>query len=201
MKPLLLFLCVLMVALVVLKQLWPNSESTQTKAERLATPSATNSEEEHSGSQLSPNQATAEKKFPGPVTTRTERDRQAYYLKRKERQTHYQKKIADLNRDREKLEIQANRLRDTPKAELVRVAAGLDLPNNRVLFHYQQHRMALDEVASLRAKGLDDNHPEVKISAKKATAALELAEGDASHLEQVLRVQSKMIEDTLLAIE
>jgi len=102
-------------------------------------------------------------------------------------------KLEELETDGSQLKIQIDKLLDTPQEDLIRTAAGLELPENQVTFYYTQYRESVDVWNSIQAQGLGRNHPEVKAVAGKAKSALSNAEKEVVSLREVLRTRLKLI--------
>ncbi|MFT6239312.1 MAG: hypothetical protein ACJAQT_001391 [Akkermansiaceae bacterium] len=71
------------------------------------------------------------------------------------------KKLTDFQTQRDQLKIQLKELGEKKDDELLRYAAGLTLPENKVTLSYTKHREALEKRAILIAKGLAEKHPEI----------------------------------------
>ena len=89
-----------------------------------------------------------------------------------------QKKLDDYETQRVQLTIQIQKLMTTPNEDIVRAAAGLDLPENQVTTYYNQNRQAIDQYNAIQAQGLGPKHPEVIAMKQLADSALEYARNE-----------------------
>jgi len=98
-------------------------------------------------------------------------------------------KLDDLQGINEQLKIQIETLLNTPSEDLIRTAAGFDLPNNQVTFYYTEYRGAYDALSQLRAQGLGLKHPDVQSTQLKARGALGNATKEVESLREVLKTR------------
>lgn len=103
-----------------------------------------------------------------------------------------EQKLDALEQDASQLRIQIERLVKTPKEELVRVSAGLELPDNQVNFYYTKYRESIDQYNSMKAQGLGAKHPEMLAVASQARGALANAEKEVVSLKEVLNTRLKL---------
>ncbi|MEJ6580748.1 MAG: polysaccharide biosynthesis tyrosine autokinase [Akkermansiaceae bacterium] len=104
-----------------------------------------------------------------------------------------QKKLDDYETQRVQLTIQIQKLMTTPNEDIVRAAAGLDLPENQVTTYYNQNRQAIDQYNAIQAQGLGPKHPEVIAMKQLADSALEYARNEVVTLKQVLDTKLLMV--------
>ncbi|MGC6425856.1 MAG: polysaccharide biosynthesis tyrosine autokinase [Akkermansiaceae bacterium] len=71
-------------------------------------------------------------------------------------------KLDTLEQNRDQLEIQINKLIKAETEDLIRTAAGLELPENQVSALYNQYQEAKRSRDNIIAQGLGPNHPTVK---------------------------------------
>ena len=102
-------------------------------------------------------------------------------------------KLDDLEQDATQLKIQIDKLLSTPQEDLIRTAAGLELPDNQVNFYFTSYREAVAQVSKLQAQGLGPNHPEVQAVAGQARGALVNAEKEVVSLKEVLKTRLKLV--------
>ena len=105
-----------------------------------------------------------------------------------------QEKLDELEQNSAHLKIQIDKLINTPPEDLLRTAAGLDLPENQVTFYYTKYRDAVEKVQSIQAQGLGPNHPEVQAVASQARGSLDNAQKEVSSLKDVLETKLKLID-------
>ena len=112
-----------------------------------------------------------------------------------------QEKLDKLEQDRNQLQIQIRKLIDTPNDDLIRTAAGLDLPENQVTTYYTAHRTAEEHVDAMIASGLGPNHPEVKATKHRAANALENAGKEVVSLKEVLETRLNLVDKQVERME
>lgn len=105
-----------------------------------------------------------------------------------------QKKLDDYETQRDQLTIQIQKLMNTPNEDIVRAAAGLDLPENQVTVYYTKYREAIDAFNSRQAEGLGPRHPEVIALKERADSAMEYARHEVVTLKKVLDTKLLMID-------
>jgi len=105
-----------------------------------------------------------------------------------------QKKLDDYETQRDQLTIQIQKLMNTPNEDIVRAAAGLDLPESQVTAYYSLYRDAMDQYDSIQAQGLGVSHPEVIAMKQRADSALEHARDEVITLKQVLDAKLLMVD-------
>jgi len=103
------------------------------------------------------------------------------------------KKLADFEAQHDQLNIAFTKLEELEDSELVRYAAGLDLPENQVTYYFTQHREAAEQRRMLIAQGLGESHPDVLAVEKKAAVAMENAAKETTSLKMVLQTKSELI--------
>lgn len=103
-------------------------------------------------------------------------------------------KLEELKTSKNQIEIQITRLLGTESADLIRTAAGLDLPENQVPALYNQYLENRRSVANMEAQGLGPNHPEVKMLKKNAENLMADAEKEVVNLKEVLNTKLNLID-------
>jgi len=81
----------------------------------------------------------------------------------------------------------------TRDEELIRYAAGLDLPENQVTYYYTQHREALNQRIMMTAQGLGNQHPDIIAIGEKANGAMVNAQKEVQSLKTVLATKLELI--------
>lgn len=105
-----------------------------------------------------------------------------------------QEKLDGLEQSRDQIQIQIRKLIDTPNDDLIRTAAGLELPENQVTAYYTSYRAAEEQVSAMIASGLGPNHPEVKAMKMRADGALENAGKEVVSLKEVLETRLNLVD-------
>ncbi|MDA7622121.1 polysaccharide biosynthesis tyrosine autokinase, partial [bacterium] len=105
-----------------------------------------------------------------------------------------QEKLDGLEQSRDQIQIQIRRLIDTPNEDLIRTAAGLELPENQVTAYYTGYRAAEEQVSAMIASGLGPNHPEVKATKLRAEGALKNAGKEVVSLKEVLETRLNLVD-------
>jgi hypothetical protein len=103
------------------------------------------------------------------------------------------KKLVQFETQRDQIETSIKKLDEMKNPELVRYAAGLDLPENQVTYYYTQHREALQKRGLLIAQGLGAIHPDVLASEKRAKGALANAVTETTSLITILKTKLELI--------
>ena len=107
------------------------------------------------------------------------------------------KKLAELEHQRNLAQIQIRKLIDTPNDDLIRLAAGLDLPNNQVSKYYQSYLSLSAEIETLHEEGLAPNHPKVKALRQKNEHALSIAGKQVVGIKEILETNLLLIDKKL----
>lgn len=102
-------------------------------------------------------------------------------------------KLDNLETSRNQVEIQIRRLLETETADLIRTAAGLDLPENQVAPLYLRYQETSRSIEALQAQGLGPNHPEVKTLRRNAQNLMRDAEKEVVNLKEVLNTKLSLI--------
>ena len=100
---------------------------------------------------------------------------------------------AEFENQRDQIKIQIDKLIEMRDEELIRYAAGLDLPENQVTYYYTQHREAEAQKITMTAQGLGERHPDMIAIAKKAEGALVNAQKEVASLKVVLSTKLDLI--------
>ncbi|MGJ8697816.1 MAG: hypothetical protein ACSHYF_15975 [Verrucomicrobiaceae bacterium] len=103
-------------------------------------------------------------------------------------------KLDLLEQDRNRLEIQIKRLIDTANEDLIRTAAGLELPENQVSNFYTAYLQALRNKDTALASGLGEDHPKVVASQKQAELHLKDASREVTTLKEILNTRLTLID-------
>ncbi len=107
------------------------------------------------------------------------------------------KKLDDYEDRRNQTEIMITSLLETPEEDLIRHAAGLDLPENQVATYYKLHNDSNDQLKLLKAQGLGAKHPDYVAVQERANSALENAKKEVVSLKGVLKTQLALIKRTV----
>lgn len=103
----------------------------------------------------------------------------------------------ELEKEKQQLDIQIKMLLKLQSKELMEYAAGLQLPQNGVTALYEQHQLAVRELASLKAGGLGAKHPDVAMrSLNVENLRLDL-ERSVTALREILQTQLNLVESRL----
>lgn len=105
-----------------------------------------------------------------------------------------QEKLDGLEQSRDQVQIQIRKLIDTPNEDLIRIASGLELPENQVTAYYTGYRAAEEQVIAMIASGLGPNHPEVKATKLRADGALKNAGKEVVSLKEVLETRLNLVD-------
>lgn len=105
-----------------------------------------------------------------------------------------QKKLDDAESQRIQLRLSIEKLMKTENEDIVRTAAGLDLPENKVTLYYGQYREATDQWNNLQSEGLGTSHPSVLSAQQRANTYLEYARSEVVTLKQVLQTKLQLID-------
>jgi len=100
-----------------------------------------------------------------------------------------QEKLDQLEQDSSQLKIQIEKLLQTSQEDLIRTAAGLDLPNNQVTTYYNNYREHIQEISSLQAQGLAEGHPKIKSLQAQAKGSLENAQKEVITVKEILKTR------------
>ena len=112
-----------------------------------------------------------------------------------------QEKLDTLEQSRDQIQIQIRKLIETPNEDLIRTAAGLELPENQVTSYYTGYRAADEQVSAMIASGLGPNHPEVKAMRLRADGALENAGKEVVSLKEVLETRLNLVDKQVEKME
>ncbi|MGE9267428.1 MAG: GumC family protein [Verrucomicrobiales bacterium] len=102
--------------------------------------------------------------------------------------------LEDLKTSKNQLEIQIKRLLDTESDDLIRTAAGLDLPENQVAALYTQYKENIRQIDNMQAQGLGPNHPEVLMLKKNAENLMIDARKEVVNLKEVLNTKLNLVD-------
>jgi succinoglycan biosynthesis transport protein ExoP len=105
-----------------------------------------------------------------------------------------QQKLDNYETQRDQLKIQIQKLMDTDNEEIVRAAAGLDLPENQVTAYWTRFREATDAIKVAQAEGLGLNHPEVIALQERAESSMENARSEVVTLKKVLETKLTLVD-------
>ncbi|MFT6498379.1 MAG: capsular exopolysaccharide synthesis family protein [Akkermansiaceae bacterium] len=103
------------------------------------------------------------------------------------------RQLAAFETSRDQIKIQIKNLVDMPSEDLIRYAAGLDLPENQVTYYYTNHRASLEMRTTMVAQGLGPKHPDMIAVEERAKGAMELARKEATSLKAVLSTKLELI--------
>ncbi|MGJ8695441.1 MAG: GumC family protein [Verrucomicrobiaceae bacterium] len=103
-------------------------------------------------------------------------------------------KLDQLEQDRNQLEIQIKRLVSTSPDDLIRTAAGLELPENQVSNLYNEYLKTKRNRESAIASGLGPNHPTVKSLDGIAINLMKDAEKEVTSLKEVLNTRLNLVD-------
>lgn len=103
-------------------------------------------------------------------------------------------KLADFETHRDQLKIQIKQIIETPKKDLVRYAAGLDLPENQVTHYYTKYREAQFDIETKISSGLAKSHPDIVALGNRAKSSLTFAEKEAETLKAVLSTKLELVD-------
>ena len=102
-------------------------------------------------------------------------------------------RLADFETQRDQIKIQIKNLVEMSNEDLIRYAAGLDLPENQVTYYYTQHRESLEMRTTLIAQGLGARHPDIIAVEERAKGSLEYAQKEAVSLKAVLATKLELV--------
>ena len=103
------------------------------------------------------------------------------------------RQLAAFETSRDQIKIQIKNLVDMPSDDLIRYAAGLDLPENQVTYYYTNHRASLEMRTTMIAQGLGAKHPDIIAVEERAKGAMEYAQKEATSLKAVLSTKLELI--------
>ena len=112
-----------------------------------------------------------------------------------------QTKLDDLQEQRENLSLQIQKLLKGDDDDMVREAAGIDIPENMVTAYFSTYREACDRLASLQAEGLGPEHTNVQSMEQRAESSLEYAKAEVKTLKKVLETKLRLIDRQIEAME
>jgi len=104
-----------------------------------------------------------------------------------------QKKLDDYEIQHDQLAISIQKVMNTPNEDIVRMAAGLELPENQVTHYYQSFREFSNQVQAKLDSGLVEDHPTIIDLQQKASRELEHAQAEVVTLKQILDTKLQMI--------
>ena len=105
-----------------------------------------------------------------------------------------QENLAELEHQRNLAQIQTRKLIDTPNEDLIRLAAGLDLPKNKISEYYHSYRSLSARAESLVGIGSSPNDTKLKILKKQAELALENAGKEVVSIKETLETKLNLID-------
>ena len=103
-------------------------------------------------------------------------------------------KLDELEQNRDQLEIQINKLINEDTEDLIRTAAGLELPENQVSSLYNQYLEAKRSRGSITSNGLGPNHPTVKGLDLNIKNLMIDAREEVENLRDVLRTRLALVD-------
>ena len=103
------------------------------------------------------------------------------------------RQLAAFETSRDQIKIQIKNLVDMPSEDLIRYAAGLDLPENQVTYYYTNHRASLEMRTTMIAQGLGAKHPDIIAVEERAKGAMAYAQKEAASLKAVLSTKLELI--------
>ena len=83
---------------------------------------------------------------------------------------------------------------NTPNEDIVRMAAGMDLPKNQVTTYYSAFRDLQNQVEIKTASSLGEDHPSIIQLQQQANQKLENARAEVVTLKQVLKTKLQLVE-------
>lgn len=101
--------------------------------------------------------------------------------------------IAELDRDRESLELQVSKLEELSNEELLGYAAGLQLPQNGVSARYEEYRSELVALNDLLDGGMGDAHPKVVAQRVRVDMLRQDLYRSANVLREVMKTQLELV--------
>ena len=105
-----------------------------------------------------------------------------------------QEKFDQLERSKDQLKIQIRKLIETKNKDLIRTAAGLELPENQVTVYYTAYRTTEEQILAMMASGLGEKHPEIVATKRRSKQALDNAEKELVVLKEVLQTRLNLVE-------
>lgn len=110
-------------------------------------------------------------------------------------------KLDTLEQDRDQLEIQIKKLVGIDDEDLIRTAAGLELPENQVSSLYSQYQETVRSRESVIANGLGTKHPTVKGLDRTIYNLMEDARKGVVSLKDVLRTRLTLVNNRVTKME
>lgn len=107
----------------------------------------------------------------------------------------------ELEAQKLQLESQINSLLKYDSDQLMRYAAGLDLPENIIKMMYPQYLESIRAMSDLKINGLGENHPTVKAAKEQISAMKRQLEEGVVNLRATLQAQLSMASDRLKKVE
>jgi len=105
-----------------------------------------------------------------------------------------EERLDQLELDRDQLQGQLRKLSDTSNDDLIRTAAGLELPENKVSDHFAAFRKAEEKASELSAGNLGPNHPKVRAAKLKAETELASATKEVESMKDVLETRLALVD-------
>lgn len=103
-------------------------------------------------------------------------------------------KLDTLEQNRDQLEIQINKLVQADTEDLIRTAAGLELPENQVSDLYKQYQESIRSRDNIIAQGIGVNHPTVKGLDGTISNLMADAREEVVNLRSVLRTRMILVD-------
>ncbi|NNC90844.1 MAG: polysaccharide biosynthesis tyrosine autokinase [Akkermansiaceae bacterium] len=108
-----------------------------------------------------------------------------------------ERQLYELEREKQQLDIQIKTLLKLESDDLMKYAAGLNLPNNGVTTLYEAFQSTVRELDALRASGLGARHPNVAMLARKVDSIKGDLERTVVALREILQTQLELVESRL----
>ena len=104
------------------------------------------------------------------------------------------KKLTSLKTLRNQIALQKKALSKKTDEELVRSAAGLEIPNNQVTVDYAKYHESLKQETDLKTGGFGKRHPAMVAAKKKTKLAYDKAHKEATALQDMLKTKQELID-------
>lgn len=105
-----------------------------------------------------------------------------------------QENLAELEQQQRLAQIQVRQLLNTADDDLIRLAAGIELPNNRISEYYKSYRTLNEKAEALVAGGLAPDHPNIKTLKQQMERSLSNAGKEVVSLKEILQTQLSLID-------
>ena len=105
-----------------------------------------------------------------------------------------QENLAELEQQQRLAQIQVRQLLNTADDDLIRLAAGMELPNNRISEYYKSYRTLNEKAEALVAGGLAPDHPNIKTLKQQMERSLSNAGKEVVSLKEILQTQLSLID-------